>query len=62
LEPGSHEHPAAKNELAGVGPAGQAQEHTFEQPMADRIQDGRLSSHAGQCSQQARGGPEAARA
>ena len=58
-EPVAHQHPAPHNERAGVGPPGQAQEDALEQPVAGRLQGGRLGLHAVQCSRPAWGGPGA---
>ena len=58
-EPVAHEHPAAQNELASVGPPGQAQEDAFEQPVAGRVRGNCLGRHAGKCSRPGRGGPGA---
>jgi hypothetical protein len=46
-EPVSQEHSATHDELAGVGPSGEAEENAFEQAVTGSVQGGRLGLHAG---------------
>ena len=42
----AQKHPAAQNEVTGIGPPRQTQQDALEQPVAGRVQGDRLGPHA----------------